>query len=118
MKTSTMPGKSNTKPRIKISTKKANPKKRKRITKSSASSCRSVKAKTTTNGKAFNIEETLNYLAKFAKTAPKTDADLAKVAVGCSENHHNLRDAVLQDVIDCLKTYEKKMGALLGPYLC
>ena len=121
MKTSTMPGKSNTKsttkakPRIKISTKTANPKKRKRITKSSVSSCRSVKAKTTTNGETFNIEDTLDYLAKFAKSAPKTDADLAKVAVGCSENHHNLRDAVLQDVVNCLKTYGTKWEPLLVP---
>ena len=113
MKTSTMLAKSTTnsttkaKPRIRIATK-ANLKKRKRIIKSSASSTRSVKAKTTTNGKAFNIEETLDYLAKFAKNAPKTDSDLAKVTVGCSENHHNLRDAVLQDIINCLKTYGKK----------
>ena len=121
MKTSTMPASKSSnatttksKPRIRISTKTKNPKKRKRITKSSASSTRTVKAKNP-NGEAFNIEQTLTYLAKFSKDAPKTDADLAKVAIGCSANHHNLRDAVIQDVINCLQTYGTKWEPLLVP---
>ena len=76
-----------------------------------------MKAKTP-NGKAFNIKQTLTYLTKFAQVPPKTDADLAKVAVGCSANHHNLKDAVVQDVINCLQIYGTKWEAHLDPNLC
>ena len=63
MKTSTTPAKSTTKSKLRICiSTKINPKKRKQNTKSSASSTRTVKAKNP-NGKAFNIEQTLDYLA-------------------------------------------------------
>ena len=44
-----------------------------------------------------------------------TDADLAQVIVGCSSNHQQLKDSVLQDCVLCLQTYGKKWQALLSP---
>ena len=111
--------KTKSKPRIRIAVKskpkpQVNPKKRKRAAKSSALSTKTSTTKSP-NGQAFDIEKTLTSLALFAEKQPRSDADLAKVAIGCSANHHNLKSDVLNDCVNCLKTYGSKWETLLVP---
>ena len=109
--------KAKTKPRIRIKAKptpQVIPKKRKRSAKSSAVSNKTSETKSP-NGKAFDIEKTLTSLALFSEKIPRSDADLAKVAIGCSASHHNLKDVVLKDCVNCLKTYGAKWESLLVP---
>ena len=90
------------------------PKKRKQSAKSSALSTKTSKIKSP-NGQAFDIEKTLTSLALFAEKNPRSDTDLARAAIGCSDNHHNLKNDVLNDCVNCLKTYGGKWEPLLFP---
>ena len=120
--TATKSSKAKPKPRIRITAKqktkvppkKVLPKKRKRSAKSSAVSTKTSKTKSP-NGQAFDIEKTLTSLALFAEKNPNNDYDLVQVAVGCSANHHKLKFDVLNDCVNCLKTYGGKWESFLVP---